>query len=121
MHHFTEPLAYAASFCFSLSTLLGSLATDPSSGWLPVIVQAGMAGIVVLLLMKHIPQMMERNERMQERHLQVLQEERKAFENTITVIMQSNASKDKAWQHIIQSRGFCPVRDGDPSEKKTDL
>jgi hypothetical protein len=120
MHHFTEPLAYASSFCFSFATLLGSLAADTSAGWLPVVVQAGMAGIVVLLLMKHIPQMMERNERMQERHLQVLQEERKAFEHTITTIVQSNASKDQAWQHIIQSRGFCPVRDGDLTEKKTD-
>ena len=119
MHPFAEPFSYAIGFTFSLATLLGSLATDTATGgWLQVIVQAGMAGIVVLLLMKHIPAMMERNERMQERHLQVLQEERKAFEHTVTTIVESNATKDKAWQQIIQSRGFCPVRDGDKPNKK---
>ena len=50
---------------------------------MPVVVQAGMAGIVVLLLMKHIPQMMENQNKSQERFMDTLISERDSFKQTL--------------------------------------
>lgn len=109
----TDPLAWLAGFSTSVSTLLGSLASDSTAGgWLPLIVQAGMAGIVVLIVLKHIPELIKAQAEANKLHAENLRLEREAFERTITRIVDANERKDEAWQKLISLRGYCPVRDG---------
>lgn len=108
-----EPFAWAAGFSASASTLLASIASDVSgSGWLPLVVQAGMAGIVVLIVLKHIPELIRAQQRANDQHAENLRLEREAFERVMNRIVESNERKDAAWQHLISQRGHCPVRDG---------
>ena len=112
-----EPLAWTAGFATSLSTLIGSLSGDAvtGGGWLPLIVQAGMAGIVVLIVLKHIPELIRAQQRANDQHAENLRLEREAFERVMNRIVESNERKDAAWQKLIAQRGHCPVRDGGES------
>lgn len=114
-HIAAEPLAWTAGLAASASTLMGSLAGEAVSGggWLPLIVQAGMAGIVVLIVLKHIPELIRAQQRANDQHAENLRLEREAFERVMNRIVESNERKDAAWQQIISQRGHCPVRDGD--------
>jgi len=112
-HIIAEPLAYVAGISVSLSTLMGSIGADAvGGGWLPIIVQAGMAGIVVLIVLKHIPALINAQQVANKLHAENLRLEREAFERTIERIVSANEKKDDAWQSLISSRGHCPVRDG---------
>lgn len=118
-----ETMSYIGGAAFSAATLLGSLSGDPvSGGWLPVIVQAGMAGVVVLLLLKHIPCILEAHAKNQHSFMETLERERIAFrdvlaaereshERNIERIVNSQSVKDAAWQEIVNHRGQCPIRD----------
>ena len=123
MHTFTEPLSYAGAFAASLGTLIASLEMDTATGgWLPLIVQAGMAGIVVLLVMKHIPAMQKANadaqdrflnllEKQNEAHTVAMEKERDMFRQVIERITSDNREQNMAWRDLIATRGYCPIRD----------
>ena len=77
--------------------LLAQMTASPD--W-TVWVNAGMAGVVMVLLLKFFPMLLKHMEQMSQRH-----------ENTIKNIIEANTRKDEAWQELVQARGICPLKD----------
>lgn len=101
-----EPFAWVAGFSISTSTFLASIAGDTTSGgWLPLVVQAGMAGIVVIIVLKHIPELIRAQQRANDQFSENLRQEREAFERVMNRIIESNEKKDALWQDLISRQG----------------
>jgi uncharacterized membrane protein YhiD involved in acid resistance len=90
-NQFAESVPYVAG---AATALIGVVGQADVSFWL----QAGMAGVVVLLLLKFFPMLMKHLEEKDKRH-----------EETIRNIVERNEKKDEAWQKIVSDRGICPV------------
>lgn len=129
-HHLADYASYLGGFSASISTLLGSLSTaEGAGGWLQIVVQAGMAGIVVLIVMKHIPRLITSQEETNKLFLGAIEKEREAnrestakdremYEKTIDRIIQSQEIKDAAWQQIVMNRGICPINQEDRNKQE---
>lgn len=102
IHNLTEAFPYVTG---AAVTLAASAAALDVSIW----VQAGMAGVVVLLLLKFFPMILSHMEAKDKRHEQKMDEKDLRFEQTIRDIVERNDKKDEAWQQIVQSRGNCPM------------
>ena len=135
MHQSFEFIPWATGGLASIATILASVDVNAANGggWLPVIVQAGMAGIVILLVVKHIPGLIaaqqemqksqhEKEKEMQKAYLDALEKqgaahreslsaERQFHQDVINQIVKSNSEKDDVWQRLVAQRGYCPVRD----------
>lgn len=95
-------ITYLASLAASASTALAQV-HQTSGGvmesWAQLAIQAGMAGVVVLLLMKFFPMMLDK-----------MEAKDRAHEDTIRHIIESNSKKDEAWQKLVQERVTCPMQ-----------
>lgn len=100
-NQFAESIPYVAGATTTMIGVVGQAATDISL-WL----QAGMAGVVVLLLLKFFPGLMNHLEEKDKRH-----------EETIRSIVERNEKKDEAWQQIVQSRGICPIKEDNHNQQ----
>jgi uncharacterized membrane protein YhiD involved in acid resistance len=100
MHtQFFETLPYIAG---GATTVIAAVGSTDVTFWL----QAGMAGIVVLLLLKVFPFLMDHLEEKDKRH-----------DETILDIVERNERKDAAWQEIVQSRGICPIKEDNHNDQ----
>ena len=92
--HNTIP--YIVSGLVSVSSYIAQAAPNGGS-WHSLAIQAGMAGVVVLLLLKFFPMLIAHLEKKDAEHQTVVRE-----------IISANTAKDAAWQRIIEDRGVCP-------------
>lgn len=92
----TNTIPYIVSGLFSACSFIGQV--PPSEGsWHSLAIQAGMAGVVVLLLLKFFPMLIAHLEKKDAEHQAIIRE-----------IVASNQLKDEAWQKIVTDRGLCP-------------
>ena len=68
-----------------------------AGSWHSLAIQAGMAGVVVLLLLKFFPMLIAHLEKKDAEHQAVVRD-----------IVRAGHAKDAAWQKIIEDRGVCP-------------
>ena len=93
-------IAYITSTSAATATVLANVKpAGVAESWMQLALQAGMAGVVVLLLMKFFPMMMDRMAAQQALH-----------EQTVQRICEIHDVRAKEWQDIIRSRGLCPVQ-----------
>lgn len=111
----SNAVAWVGGFAASTSTFLGQVSVESAgtTGWLPVIVQSGMAGIVVLIIMKHIPEMIKANERNTDRYLEALKGEREAFRESLRDISKENTKREESLREALEKRGTCPIVDAE--------
>jgi hypothetical protein len=107
----------------STATIAQSVMDTGIGPW-GLVLQAGNAGIVLLLLLKFIPDLM-RNQReastahqaamqkMAESHRSTMQNIVDSHKTTVDSLISSFENHDNAWRDLINQRGWCPVRDGD--------
>jgi hypothetical protein len=90
-------IAYITSTSAATATVLANVKpAGVAESWMQLAIQAGMAGVVVLLLMKFFPMMMDRMAAKDRQH-----------EETIKHICQVHDERNRLWQEIIQSKGIC--------------
>jgi len=69
----TNSLPYIASGFFAFSSFIGQV--QPAAGsWHSLAIQAGMAGVVVLLLLKFFPMLIAHLERKDQEHQKIVRE-----------------------------------------------
>jgi hypothetical protein len=112
-----EQAATLGGVSAALATFFGQVSVD-GGGWMPLIVQAGMAGIVVMLVMRHIPQLQASAQAQQDKFIELIRSENEQFRATIKEIADNRDSDQQAWRDLIARRGYCPVRDHDMSPKQ---
>jgi hypothetical protein len=105
-----DTIAWNAGIFSGLSTFFAQVALDPSSaGWMPIVLQAGMAGIVAMLLLKFFPDLVraqrEQNERFltamesqQKAHASLAEAQRIAHEVTIKRLVESHERQMEAFR-----------------------
>ncbi len=94
--HIPETVGALAGF----STILAQIPTPEGGGWLQIVIQAGMAGVVVVLLLKFFPMVMQHLKEKDAAHQQVIRE-----------IVESHREEVRQWQQIVQSKGVCPINE----------
>jgi hypothetical protein len=82
-----------------------------SSDWFSVVLQSGMAGIVVILLLKVIPDSSRANATRHREFLDALAVRDAAFMKALKEERESRERQNAAWLAIVTERGYCPVRD----------
>ena len=93
--HNTIP--YLVSGLVSASSYISQTTTTTTTLNPSLWIQAGMAGIVVLLLLKFFPMV-----------LTSMKEEAAANRQIIREIVSEGHKKDAAWQEIVADRHLCP-------------
>ena len=88
-------IPYLVGGLTSLTSLIAQAAPsfDNPSLW----IQAGMAGIVVVLLLKFFPLILSHQRSEAEANREIIRE-----------IVGSNASTHKEWQRVVSEKKFCP-------------
>jgi len=122
--------AYLGGIFMAIGTFFGQLATNPESSWYSIAIQAGMMGVVLLLLLKFFPDLQRSQRETTDRFLMALTEQRVAhdaavdahrlaYEATIERIVHEHELRTEAherqmenWRKMIALRGYCPRRDG---------
>ena len=92
----TNNIPYLVSGLTAASSFVAQMQPSPGS-WHSIAIQAGMAGVVVLLLLKFFPMI-----------LSSMRAEADANRAVVREIIESNRTKDLAWQQIINDRTLCP-------------
>lgn len=83
--------AYIASGAATIATGLSQVPTNGAlETWIALAIQAGMAGVVVIILFKSFPML-----------IADMKAQREAHEATITRIVEANTRKDDDWQRIV--------------------
>jgi hypothetical protein len=95
----------------SIGMLAQSLVADSSLGVWGLILQAGNAGIVLLLLLKFIPDLMRNQREAATAHQDAMQKIVDTHKATIDSLVKSFENHDGAWRDLMNRRGYCPVRD----------
>lgn len=90
-----DTIPYAAGLMTAGSTMLAQV--HPNTGWSSLVIQAGMAGVVVLLLLKFFPMILSHLDKTAQENREIIRD-----------IIQANQNKDKEWQKIISDKGICP-------------
>jgi predicted regulator of amino acid metabolism with ACT domain len=87
-------ITYTVSGLFSATSFIAQL--QPIDNWHSLAIQAGMAGVVVLLLLKFFPMLIKHLEKKDAEHQTIIRE-----------IVTANQAKDEAWQRIISEHKLC--------------
>lgn len=93
----TDGIPYVVSSLIAGTSYISQIQVAQGSSWHSIAIQAGMAGVVVLLLLKFFPMVMSHLERKDKEHQQIIRE-----------IVDANKSKDEAWQRIVSEHHKCP-------------
>lgn len=104
-HHLIDSIPYVSGGAAFATTALASVVPDSTTMW----IQAGVAGLFAIFMLKVIPVLLNHMRETSERHIATMKEESDRHEKTIQHLVESNERKDEAWQSIIQSRGVCPL------------
>jgi hypothetical protein len=99
IHNYAEAFPYITGITVASLGVIGS----EISIWL----SAGMTGVVVLLLLKFFPMLLNHMEDKDKRH-----------EETIKHICEIHDSRNRVWQEIVQTRGICPIPEKDNHNQK---
>ena len=92
----THSIPYIVSGLTASVSFLAQAQPAPGS-WHSIAIQAGMAGVGVLLLLKFFPMVMQHLERKDKEHQAIIRE-----------IVGANQVKDAAWQAIVNEKKLCP-------------
>lgn len=80
-----------------LTTATSAIAQVSNAGNPSLWIQAGMAGVVVLLLLKFFPMILAHQRAESEANREIVRE-----------IVAANQAKDEAWQKIVAEKKLCP-------------
>jgi hypothetical protein len=94
----------------SIATLAQSALDAGASPW-GLILQAGNAGIVLLLLLKFIPDLMRNQREASTAHQESMQKIVDSHKATVDSLVKSFERHDDAWRDMLSQRGWCPARE----------
>jgi membrane protein implicated in regulation of membrane protease activity len=88
----------------------GVAGTVSGHGW-EWVIQGGMAAIVVLLLLKFVPDLLKSASDKDKAFIDALERQNKAHAEAMKTLVDAFERHDCAWRELMKTRGFCPVRD----------
>jgi hypothetical protein len=101
-------LDYLAGGLVVIGTAAGTLTSGHGWEW---VIQGGMAAIVVLLLLKFVPDLLKQSSDKDRSFVDALERQNKAHAEAMKTLVDAFERHDSAWREMMKARGFCPVRD----------
>jgi hypothetical protein len=114
IHH--HALESASVITLAAGTII--LGIMPNEGDFTILIQAGMAGIVLLLLLKFIPDLMKANAEQMKLHQNAMESITEAHRVALDSLVKSFEQHDSSWRELLTRRGYCPVRDSEENHGK---
>lgn len=109
--HLHGLIAWTGGIAFATATGLAQVATSTDPSLITLAIQAGMAGVVFVIVLKHIPALQQANERERAAFLAALEKQADSHEKIVERIVAEHAENNRQWREIISTRGYCPIRD----------
>jgi hypothetical protein len=92
----TQVISTTAGICIAATPIMAQVPIE--GAWLELAMKASMTFVFAIFLLRTVPQLHR-----------IIEEQQKAYLESLEKLIATNAKKDAAWQSIVTRRGNCPI------------